>query len=119
MPHLRASYYSDESGITVGSSNKPGINVCYPNCIRNRPLGESPREKQCNCMKECNDGNVHCTGEGKTATTPEQRGVSRKYVECAKLCNVDDQACEDKCQEEEEAENPPPVHISDMDLSAM
>ena len=78
-------------------------------------------------MKECNNGNSHCTGEGKTATTPEQREVSRKYVECAKLCNdrvtyytpEKKKSCKDKCWEEEEAENPPSVHISNMDLSAM
>ena len=68
-------------------------------------------------MKECNNGNAHCTGEGKTATTPEQRVVSREYVHCVLDCDNNDQACKNKCREEEEAKNPPSVY--DMDLSAM
>lgn len=125
---MRASYYAEESGITVGGSNQPGVNPCYQNCI-NSPLeeGQLPNDKSCNCMKECNNGNAYCKGEGKTATTPEQRGVSREYVHCANLCNdrsiydtpLKKKACKALCREEEEVENPPSVHIGDMDLSAM
>ena len=74
-------------------------------------------------MKECNNGNAHCTGEGKTATTPEQRQPTREWVHCANLCNdrsIYDtpqrkKSCKDKCWEEEEAENPPSIYISDRD----
>ena len=123
---MRASYYSEESGISVGG-NPVGVNPCYQNCISNsnRPLEESPNDKHWKCSQECNNGNAHTTGEGKTATTPDnQRGVSREYVECAKLCKYHrspqkKKSCKAKCWVEEEAETPPSVYISDMGLSAV